>query len=372
MTETLPGPAPDDSGEFILYQTEDGQTRIDVRMADETVWLSQKAMADLFQVTVPNVSQHLKSIYEEGELRLAATVQQYLIVQTEGRRQVSRSVDHYNLDAILAVGYRVRSHRGTQFRIWATERLREYLIKGFAMDDARLKRAGGGNYFEELLARIRDIRSSERVFWRKVLDIYSTSIDYDPKADSTLLFFKTVQNKMHWATHGHTAAEVIHLRADASQPNMGLTTWDGTRPRKSDVSIAKNYLQQDEIEALNRIVTAYLEFAELQALSRKPMSMVDWIAKLEDFLKLSDREILTHAGKISHAAAQEKAEAEFVRFKAQQATLPQPVDEHFAQSLDELKKLESQAKEAKKKVTGKPAPKTKPSEKPKGKKRNDD
>ena len=372
MTENLPIPAPGDSGEFILYQTEDGQTRIDVRMVDETVWLSQKAMADLFQTTKQNVSQHLQAIYEEGELRPEATVKKYLTVQTEGNRQVSRTVDHYNLDAILAVGYRVRSHRGTQFRIWATERLREYLIKGFAMDDARLKRAGGGNYFEELLARIRDIRSSERVFWRKVLDIYSTSIDYDPKAESSLLFFKTVQNKIHWAAHGHTAAEVIHLRADATQPNMGLTTWDGSRPRKTDVSIAKNYLQQDEIEALNRIVTAYLEFAELQALDRKPMSMVDWIVKLDDFLKLSDREILTDAGKISHDAAKEKAETEFALFKQQQAALPQPVDEHFAQSLDELKKIESQAKAAKKKVTGKPAPKKKAAKKPKGKKRNDD
>lgn len=372
MTENLPAPAPGDSGEFILYQTADGQTRIDVRMADETVWLTQRHMAELFQVTVPNVNQHLKSIYEEGELRPEATVKRYLIVQTEGNREVSRTVDHYNLDAILAVGYRVRSHRGTQFRIWATERLREYLIKGFAMDDARLKRAGGGNYFEELLARIRDIRSSERVFWRKVLDIYSTSIDYDPKAESSLLFFKTVKNKMHWAAHGHTAAEVIHLRADASQPNMGLTTWDGNRLRKTDVSIAKNYLKQDEIEALNRIVTAYLEFAELQALNRKPMSMVDWITKLDDFLKLSDREILTHAGKISHDAAKEKAEAEFVRFKAQQAALPQPVDEHFAQSLDELKKIESQAKDAKKKTPDKLTPKKKAAKKPKGKKRYDD
>jgi len=210
------------------------------------------------------------------------------------------------------------------------------------------------------------------VFWRKVLDIYATSIDYDAKAESSLLFFKMVQNKMHWAAHGHTAAEVIHLRADASQPNMGLTTWDGDRPRKTDVSIAKNYLKQDEIEALNRIVTAYLEFAELQALNRKPMSMVDWIAKLDDFLKLSDREILTHAGKISHDAAKEKSEAEFVRFKAQQAALPQPVDEHFTQSLDELKKIEGQAKDAKKKATGKPASKKKAAKKPKGKKRNDD
>jgi hypothetical protein len=372
MTENLPAPAPDDSGEFILFQTEDGQTRIEVRLAHETIWLPQRMIADLFQVSVPTVNEHLKGIFDEHELDPAATIRKFRIVQTEGNREVSRIVDHYNLEAILAVGYRVRSHRGTQFRIWATERLREYLIKGFAMDDARLKRAGGGNYFEELLARIRDIRSSERVFWRKVLDIYSTSIDYDPKADSSLLFFKTVQNKMHWAAHGHTAAEVIHRRADASQPNMGLTTWDGIRPRKTDVSIAKNYLQQDEIEALNRIVTAYLEFAELQALNRKPMSMVDWIAKLDDFLKLSDREILTNAGKISHDAAKEKAEAEFVRFKAQQAALPQPVDEHFAQSLDELKKIETQAKEAKKKVTGKPAPKKKAAKKPKGKNRSDD
>lgn len=209
------------------------------------LWLPQRLIADLFQVFVPTVNEHLKGIFDDRELDPAATIRKFRIVQTEGNRHVSRAVDHYNLDPILAVGYRVRSHRGTQFRIWATERLREYLIKGFAMDDARLKRAEGGNYFEELLTRIRDIRSSERVFWRKVLDIYSTSIDYDPKADSSLLFFETVQNKMHWAAHGHTAAEVIHLRADASLPNMGLTTWDGDRPRKTDVSIAKNYLQQE-------------------------------------------------------------------------------------------------------------------------------
>ena len=370
MTDkSLSAPAPDDSGEFILYQTEDGHNRIEVRLAHETIWLSQKAMADLFQKDVRTINDHIRNIFEEGELREDSVIRKYRITAADGK---TYDTLHYNLDVIIAVGYRVRSHRGTQFRIWATERLREYLIKGFAMDDARLKRAGGGNYFEELLARIRDIRSSERVFWRKVLDIYATSIDYDPKADSSLLFFKTVQNKMHWAAHGHTAAEVIHLRADASQPNMGLTTWDGDRPRKTDVSIAKNYLNQDEIEALNRIVTAYLEFAELQALNRKPMSMIDWISKLDDFLKLSDREILTHAGKIPHDAAKEKAEAEFVRFKAQQAELQQPVDEHFAQSLDELKKIESRAKEAKKKVTGKPAPKKKAAKKPKGKRRSDD
>jgi hypothetical protein len=372
MTENLPARAADDSGEFILYQTEDGQTRIEVRLLHETIWLPQRLIADLFQVSVKTANEHLINIYNERELDPAATIRKFRIVQTEGNREVSRTVDHYNLDAILAVGYRVRSHRGTQFRIWATERLREYLIKGFAMDDVRLKRAGAGNYFEELLARIRDIRSSERVFWQKVLDIYATSIDYDPSAKSSSLFFRTVQNKMHWAAHGHTAAEVVHQRADASQPNMGLTSWDGDRPRKSDVSIAKNYLQQDEIEALNRIVTAYLEFAELQALNRKPMTMVDWISKLDDFLKLSDREILTHAGKISHEAAREKAEAEFAVYKKQQVALPQPVDEHFARSLDELKTLESQAKEAKKKAAGHSEPKQKAAKKPKGKKRSDD
>lgn len=342
-------------------------------MADDTVWLTQKDMAELFQTTKQNISAHLQNVYEEGELQPEATVKKYLTVQTEGKREVSRQVEHYNLDAIISVGYRVRSHRGTQFRIWATQRLREYLIKGFAMDDQRLKQAGGGNYFEELLARIRDIRSSERVFWRKVLDIYSTSIDYDPSDEHSLLFFKTVQNKMHWAAHGQTAAEVVHARADASLPNMGLTTFDGDRPRKSDVSIAKNYLKEEEIEALNRIVTAYLEFAELQAMNRKPMHMADWISKLDDFLRLSDREILTHAGKISHDSAKEKAEAEFAQFKVQQRNLPQPVDQHFAESLDELKKIEGEAKQAqKKKPTKKTASKKKPSKKSPRKKKKDD
>ena len=338
---------PEESGEFILYQTEDGKTRLEVRMADESVWLSQKEIAELFQTSKQNISLHIQNIYEEGELRPEATVKKYLTVRTEGSREVSRIVDHYNLDAILAVGYRVRSHRGTQFRIWATERLREYLVKGFAIDDARLKQAGGGNYFEELLARIRDIRSSERVFWRKVLDIYSTSVDYDPSAETSQLFFKTIQNKMHWAAHGHTAAEVIHARANATQPNMGLTVWDGDRLRKPDVSIAKNYLNPDEIEALNRIVTAYLEFAELQALNRRPMTMADWITKLDDFLRLSGREILTHAGKISHDAAKSKAEAEFALFRQQQASLPQPVDEHFDSSLKELGQIEKDARSVK-------------------------
>lgn len=344
MADNLPAPAPEPTGEIILYQTEDGISRIEVRLEGDTVWLSQRGMADLFQTSVPNINQHLKTIYEDGELHPEATIKRYLIVQTEGSRQVSRAVDHYNLDVILAVGYRVRSHRGMQFRIWATERLREYLIKGFTMDDARLKRAGGGNYFEELLARIRDIRSSERVFWRKILEIYATSIDYDPSTEASQRFFKTVQNKMHWAAHGHTAAEVIHGRADASQPHMGLTSWAGDRPRKPDVGIAKNYLVAAEIDALNRIVTAYLEFAELQALNRRPMYMTDWIDKLDDLLRLSDREILTHAGRISHDEALAKAEGEFDKYRQAQAALPQAVDQHFEQTLDDLKKLEQRHK----------------------------
>ena len=363
MTDNLPTPDSGDSGEFILYQAEDGQTRIDVRMEQETVWLTQRDMAELFQTTPQNVTQHIAAIYEEAELTESATCKDYLQVQSEGNRQVERSRKHYNLDVIISVGYRVRSHRGTQFRIWATQRLREYLVKGFAMDDQRLKQAGGGNYFEELLARIRDIRSSERVFWRKVLDIYATSIDYDPSVEASHLFFKTVQNKMHWAAHGQTAAEVVFARVNASQPNAGLTNWPGAKPRKADISIAKNFLQPDEIEALNRIVTAYLEFAELQALNRKPMAMVDWIVKLDDFLRLSDREILNHAGRISHEDAKEKAELEFDRYRKEQATLAQPVDEHFEQSLDELKKIESQAKQASEKKLTKKVTKKKPKDK---------
>lgn len=355
MAKNLPAPFPDDAGEFLLYQTEDGQTLIDVRVAEETVWLSQRDMAGLFQTTPQNVTQHLATIYSEGELDEAATCKDFLQVRTEGQRQVSRSVRHYNLDAIIAVGYRVRSPRGTQFRIWATARLREYLVKGFTMDDRRLKQAGGGDYFEELLARIRDIRSSERVFWRKVLDIYATSIDYDAKAEASQDFFKTLQNKMHWAAHGHTAAEIVHKRADARQPNMGLTSWSGDKPRKTDVSIAKNYLSAEEIDALNRIVTAYLEFAELQAMNRQTMHMADWISKLDDFLRLSDRDILSHAGRISHEAAKEKAELQYETYRAQQSALPQPVDEDFDKTLYELKQIEQEAKKIPKKPTKKKA-----------------
>lgn len=347
MSDNLPAEQPPE-GQFLLYRSEDGETRIECRFQAETIWLTQRQMADLFQTTKQNISLHLQNLLEEGELRSESTVKQYLTVQTEGNRKVSRQVDHYSLDAILAVGFRVRSARGTQFRIWANQRLRELLVKGFTMDDEKLKAAGGGQYFEELLARIRDIRSSERVFWKKVLDIYATSIDYDGTSETSQMFFKTVQNKMHWAAHGHTAAEVVYMRADADRPNMGLTSQTGKRPRKSEVSIAKNYLGAEEIEALNRIVTAYLEFAELQALQRKPMAMMDWISKLDDFLKLSDREVLDHAGKISHEDAKEKAEAALEDYRKRIASLPQPVDEDFSKTLDELKRIEDETKRKKK------------------------
>lgn len=287
------------AGEIVLYQTADGRTRIECRFENETIWLSQALIAELFQKDVRTINEHLQNIYEEREILPAATIRKFRMVREEGARQVAREIDHYSLDAILAVGFRVHSSRGTQFRQWAAARLKEYLVKGFVMDDERLKNPPGPgvpDYFDELLARIRDIRSSERVFWRKVLDIYATSIDYDPGVDASQTFFATVQNKMHWAAHGQTAAEVIVRRADSGRPNIGLTSWPGGRPRKEDAVVAKNYLTAEELEALNRIVTAYLEFAELQARSRKVMHMGDWIAKLDDFLRLSDREILTHAG----------------------------------------------------------------------------
>ncbi|MEE8408897.1 MAG: virulence RhuM family protein [Myxococcota bacterium] len=327
--------------EFLLYQTDDGQTRVELRFDGDTAWLTQAALAELYQTTPQNITQHIAAIYAEDELAEAATCKQFLQVQQEGSRRVQRRLKHYSLSVILAVGYRVRGQRGTQFRQWATSRLEEYLIKGFTLDDERLKRAGGGNYFEELLERIRDIRSSEKVFWRKVLDIYATSIDYDPRAEASQLFFATVQNKMHWAAHGQTAAELVSVRADAGQPNMGLTSWVGEQPRKADVAIAKNYLTEEELNALNRIVTAYLEFAELQALNRKPMHMADLIEKLDDFLRLSDRDILTSAGSVSHDAALAKAEDAYERFAADRRALPTAVDRHFADALVELEKTET-------------------------------
>lgn len=328
-------------GEFILYQTEDGRTRVQCRFADETLWLTQAQIADLFQTTPQNVTLHLKAIFAEGELAEAATCKDYLQVRREGGREVSRRLRHYRLEAILAVGYRVRSHRGTQFRQWATARLSDYLIKGFAMDDERLKNPPGKgqqDYFDELLERIRDIRSSERRFYQKVLDIYATSVDYAPDTELAQQFFATVQNKMHWAAHGHTAAEVVHARADAALPFMGLhTTRPGGIVRKGDVAVAKNYLTEDELQVLNRIVNLYVEYAELQALERRAMTMRDWIAKLDDFLKISGRQLLDHAGRISAEAAREKAELEYARYRALLDTQPRPVDAAFEQAAKQLK-----------------------------------
>lgn len=334
--------------ELILYQTEDGKTRIEVRLQDETVWLTQKLMSELFQVTIPTVNEHIKNIYNDGELEPESTIRKFLIVQTEGSRQVKRPVDFYNLDMIISVGYRVNSIRGTQFRIWATQRLREYIIKGFTLDDDRLKQAGGGNYFDELLSRIRDIRSSEKVFWRKVLDIYATSIDYTPDSNLSQQFFAAVQNKMHWVAHGHTAAEIIYNRADSAKLNMGMTTWSGGKPRKTDAEIAKNYLNEKELDVLNRIVSMYLDFAELQALNRNPMYMRDWIAKLDDFLKLSGRDVLTHGGKISHDNALEKAHAEYEKYRKERLNEPSPVERQFIEAVREIKQIEKSRKRVRK------------------------
>jgi len=329
--------------EIILYQTEDGRTRIQCRFENETLWLSQALIADLFQKDVRTINEHLVNIYDEGELRREATIRKFRIVRSEGARQVARELEHYNLDAILAVGFRVRSHRGTQFRQWAIGRLNEYLVKGFTMDDERLKNPPGKgqkDYFDEQLERIRDIRSSERRFYQKVLDIYATSVDYTPETEVSQQFFATVQNKMHWATHGQTAAEVIHARVDAGQPFMGLKT---TRPggiiRKEDVAIAKNYLDADELGTLNRIVNAYIEFAELRALQRKVMTMRDWIVKLDEFLKLSEHELLDHAGRISAEQAKTKAEIEYTRHRALLDASPRPVDADFERAAKDLKRL---------------------------------
>ncbi len=296
--------------EILIYQSEDGETHIDVRLENETVWLSQLTMAELFQISKQTISHHLKNIYQEGELGEEATVKYYLTVQNEGERQVNRKLQHYNLEAIIAVGYRVRSHRGTQFRRWATERLTEYLQKGFVMDDERLKNIGtpfGTDYFDELLERIRDIRASEKRFYRKITDIYATSVDYDSKSEPAQTFFQTVQNKLHWATTGHTAAELIAERADATKPNMGLTTWKGANVRKPAVTIAKNYLSEDEIKNLNRIVTMYLDYAEDQAQRRQAMSMAEWATKLDAFLQFNEREVLDHAGNVKAEVAKQLA-----------------------------------------------------------------
>ncbi len=336
--------SPESPGQFLLYQTEDGLSRVECRFQDETLWLSQALMAELFDTSPQNITLHLKALYEDGEISEAATCKEYLQVRQEGKRTVRRAVKHYNLDAILAVGFRVRSARGTQFRQWATTHLREFLTQGFLMDDERMRNPGQSVYFERVLERIRDIRSSEKVFWRKVCDIYATSIDYDPKAETSEKFFATIQNKMHWAAHGQTAAEVIFNRVDSRKPNMGVMSFQGNSPRKSEVTIGKNYLNEEELDTLNRIVTAYLEFAELRAKRREAMRMVDWIAKLDDFLRLSDYEVLTHAGKISADQARDKAELEYQEYRKLLDQQPSEVDRHLADALKKLGQIEPKPK----------------------------
>jgi hypothetical protein len=343
-TPNPPAPSEFSPGQILIYK--DAGLNLQVRLDGQTVWLTQLQMADLFQTTKQNISLHFLNILEECEQDRVATVKEYLTVQQEGSRQVQRLVEHYNLDMILAVGYRVRSPRGTQFRQWATTRLSELLVKGFTLDDDRIKagRTLGQDYFDELLARIRDIRSSERLFYQKITDIYATSIDYDGNAELTQEFFKTVQNKTHWAAHGHTAAEIVRQRADASKPHLGLTSWKNAphgAVRKTDVTVAKNYLQKEELEALNLIVSAYLDFAELQARGHRPMHMREWISKLDDFLRLSERNILTNAGKISHALAEEHAYTQFAQFEEQRRQLEasQPVSD-FDQTVEQIRKLE--------------------------------
>lgn len=326
---------------ILMYTTEDGLTKIEATFENETVWLSLEQMAELFQRDKSTISRHIKNIYKECELKRETTVANFATVQTEGAREVLRNIDYYNLDVIISVGYRVKSLRGTQFRIWATGILKEYMKKGFALDDDRLKRLGGGNYFDELLARIRDIRSSEKVFWRKVLEIYATSIDYNPNAEESVQFFKQVQNKMHWAAHKHTAAEIIYQRADAQKENMGLTSWEGKFIKKSDSEIAKNYLKAEELDALNKIVTAYLDIAEVQALNHEPMYMKDWLETIDDYLKMTRREILTTKGKVSHKQAIDKAHAEYDKFQKRQEQLLSPVEKDFIASISKLEQLEN-------------------------------
>ena len=327
-----------DKGQIILYQTPDGESKVEVRLENDTVWLSADQMAELFQRNKSTISRHIKNVLEDGELEEAATVAFFATVQNEGERRVERKIAFYNLDMIISVGYRVHSHRGVQFRIWATKVLKEYIVKGFALNDDLLKRAGGGNYFDELLARIRDIRSSEKVFYRKVLEIYALSIDYDPRVEMTQQFFKTVQNKMHYSVHGHTAAEIIYERADSQKDFMGLTTWAGAMPTKPEAEVAKNYLTKEEITSLNRIVSLYLDFAEMQAEEHRPMYMKDWITILDDFLRISRKDILTHAGKISAKLAKEKADKEYDKFKERTKNELSPVEIHFLENFEREQK----------------------------------
>ena len=339
-----------DNFEIIIYQAEDSLTKINVRVGGETVWLTQAQMVELFQTTKQNVSLHISNAFKEGELEPSATVKEYLTVQNEGEREVYRNVKHYNLDVIISVGYRVKSLRGVQFRRWATSVLREYLIKGFAMNDEVLKQAGGGNYWRELLERIRDIRSSEKVLYRQVLDLYATSVDYDPRTPESQEFFKIVQNKIHFAAHGHTAAEVIVQRADAEKPFMGLTAFSGEHPTKSEVGIAKNYLTEEELAVLNRMVSAFFDLAELHAMRHEPMYMKDWLFELDDFAKRYGQGVLIGSGIVSHQAAIEKAEAEYAKYRQRTINDLTPVERDYLASIKGVqKKLEGKAKKKKEK-----------------------
>lgn len=320
--------------ELIIYQTEDGTTKIDVHMENETVWLSLDQMAELFQRDKSTISRHIKNVFADGELLEEATVANFATVQMEGSREITRNITHYNLDVIISVGYRVKSLRGTQFRIWANSVLREYLIKGFAMNDDLLKQAGGGSYFDELLERIRDIRSSEKVFWRKVLDIYATSVDYSANAEESVLFFKTVQNKMLYAATGMTAAELVSGRVNALLPMMGMTVVKGKRPTLAEAKTAKNYLNEEELGTLNRLVSAYLDLAELQAMRKKPMYMKDWVARLDDYLRMTDSEVLQNAGKVSHALAEQRAKEEYQKYKRLHSGELSRVEQAFLESVE--------------------------------------
>lgn len=325
---------------LLMYTTEDGLTKIEATFVNDTVWLSIEQMAELFQRDRSVIGKHIRNIFKEGELKKESVWAKFAHTAGDGK---TYQVDYYNLDVIISVGYRVKSLRGTQFRIWATNILKEYMQKGFALDDERLKRLGGGNYFDELLERIRDIRSSEKVFWRKVLEIYATSIDYDPRAESSILFFKQVQNKMHWAAHKHTAAEVIYQRADAEKEYMGLTSWQGKSIKRTDVEVAKNYLNKDELDALNKIVTAYLDIAEVHALNHEPMYMKDWIETIDDYLKMTRRDILRTKGTVTHKQALEKAHEEYEKYKKREESRLSLVEQHFLDSINELEGLEEKA-----------------------------
>ena len=323
-------------GEVIIYQTEDGDTKIDVRFVDETVWLTQLQLVDLFQSSKSNISEHINNIYAEGELDKESTVRKFRTVQLEGSREVERNVVHYNLDMIISLGYRVKSRIATNFRRWATERIKEYMIKGFTMDDERLKKLGGGNYWKELLDRIRDIRSSEKVMYRQILDLYATSVDYDPKSSESIAFFKMVQNKLHYAAHGHTAAEIIYERADAEKPFMGLTSFAGDFPTARDIEIAKNYLSENELKILNGIVSGYFDFAEVQAMRHNPMYMSDYVEHLDNVLKGTGEKVLTDAGKVSHIQAINKAKEEYKKYIVQNLS---PVEESYLRTIKEVEKI---------------------------------